>query len=169
MKMLSDYCKKNLTSEQSDIYYDRLKNIPNVVFSEAVISIINSTSPSSFLPKPKDILQFWWNWKREHYQDIAIYPRTYCSECNGEGIIEYVHHVSGSYVDVRVARCASCENWRGKTGTFVPSLTKRELKEKGFKIIEKHEDRHKKTDRELYDHLYIDEAKQALTEDTTPF
>jgi len=166
MGELTQYCKKNLTDQQKDIYFERLKSIPNKVFSEAVNSIIDATSPSSFLPKPKDLLQFWWDWKREHVQDIAMYPRTHCPECDGDGFIEYIDHISGGYVDVRLVRCAKCNNWRGKIGTFVPAMTKIELREKGFSIVEKYEDRHIKPDPGLYPNLYLDDTP---AEEGTPF
>ena len=163
MGTLSSFFNRKITPAQTEIYFDRLKSIPNKVFSEAVISVIDT---SSFFPKPKDLLQFWWDWKREHAQDIAMYPRTHCPECDGDGFIEYIDHISGGYVDVRLVRCAKCNNWRGKIGTFVPAMTKASLREKGFSIIEKYEDRHIKPDPVLYPNLYPDDTP---AEEACPF
>jgi len=133
---LQRFYKKKLDQDQEDEYFQRIRNIPQEIFIRAIDDIIDS---SRFFPAPGEFKTYWYQWQVTNpgriYQD-----KEYCAECKGEGILYFTAHPKGATFSQDyeyMVRCASCKNWKGDVGTFVPRMTIQQLENKGFKVIQK--------------------------------
>jgi len=127
---------KKMTDDQEDEYYNRIKNIPQEIFIKALDDIIDT---NKFFPTPGDFKTYWYQWQVTNPGRIDR-EKTYCPECHGEGILYFTAHPQNATFPQEyeyMCRCASCENWKGDVGNFVPKKTIRELKDKGFNVIQK--------------------------------
>lgn len=131
MNKLEKWCRGNLTTEQVDLYFDKLSHIPGKVFEQIVDSRVSNMRPQSQFPSPSELLQDWHSWQGDNPQQISDRNEEECQECRGNGVLYYWIGDNGY-----VCACASCENWRKAFPTRGPSvparLTKDEILEQGW-------------------------------------
>ena len=133
---LQKFYNKKLTSTQEDEYYQRIKNIPSEVFYQAIDDIIDT---NKYFPTPGELKKYWSQWQVTNPRRIYR-EKTYCPDCQGEGVLYFTMKPKKSKFDREyeyIARCGRCENWKGDIGTFVPRILKEDLERKGYKVFSK--------------------------------
>ena len=143
-----------MTDQQSTIFYQKLRHIPDSIFEKIIEKRIAAIRPGSILPSPNDINGDWLDYKQSNPEVMVRETQPHeCHECNGTGIIEYwrpPHWMMKLYDDLKdteherpypvdyqyIVRCAKCENWKiAEIPLGAPILSKADIEERGWKLI----------------------------------
>lgn len=127
MKKLEKWYRgKELTDDQLNMWLESIGHIPNEPFRLIIKEITDS---EKWFPTPEKFKTKWFEWLKLN-PDRVFRTREQCSECNGEGALEYWLWKTGSIYGYHCG-CAKCENWRNvfpTQGKNMPKLmTKEEI------------------------------------------
>ena len=133
---LKRFFSKKLNDEQEDEYFDRIKQVPNEIFLEAIDSLIDG---SRYFPTPGDIKMYWTNWQRINVARMAEQEKEPCDDCHGDGALIFWQRSKklNNKKYRTLVRCRRCENWKREFGKWVPAMTVEQVQHKGFEIIKR--------------------------------
>jgi len=108
MKLLASRFGKKPNKDLLEIYYSRVKKIPDQAFDDIVISMIDG---SKYFPRPGEINGAWYVWLIEHPENVKKRQCFACAYCNTTGCLDYrIPDQPNETIDM--CRCGHCENWR---------------------------------------------------------
>jgi hypothetical protein len=139
MRRLASRFSKRINDELIDIYYQRVKRLPEKAWREIVDIIIDE---SRYFPTPGELKRLWWQWLDDH-PSLKVKRRYLpCDYCNGEGALTERRLIRspirgiGTMEYDSLCRCGHCENWR-EVGYSqdVPIRTAAEVQKMGKWIV----------------------------------
>jgi len=139
MNRIAGWFHKKLSSDNIEIYYRRIGNIPDTPWEEILDNLIDETAPiPSKFPTINFLKNEWYSWQRAHPERVVKRETVPCDQCHGHGILWYRasdEKINREYV--YVCRCDSCLNWKKHFPESVqtPALrTRMSLEEKGLDV-----------------------------------
>lgn len=139
------FFNRKANDDQIDMYYDKLKFIPNEAWDDIIDTI---TDNQKAMPTPRDFKDRWEEWRGGHKdKSVNEFGETYCHECNGHGFYPFWYipdDMFGKHADWEnplhiyeaVSRCPRCENWKRTLNCGCIMKTKAELTEMGYRLEE---------------------------------
>jgi len=125
---------KPYKADLADIYFRRLKDIPDEAMKNITESIIDN---EKYFPTPGTIKNAWYIWLQQRPYKRQYSAKTECQSCGGQGYYIYrkYDHDIGKWYE-HLARCAYCQNWKGVLGDAVPAAKRVDLESEGCIIVE---------------------------------
>jgi hypothetical protein len=132
---LERWHRKELTSDQHEIFYKMLEPIKNIAFSEVVESWIKFSKPMpAHFPTIKDLNELWRKWQTEHPELFQKKERPQCDECHSRGWL-WFRVQTDNRMQEYIVGCASCFGFKLDIGSrYIHARTRQELENKGLEV-----------------------------------
>lgn len=160
MRKLSTWFSGTLRDGQFDLYWQKLKFIPEKAFEEIIDGLIETNSPNSRMPAPDAIKAEWRAWQQANPErTVADVQQTDCDHCQGLGSIDFEYIPDSlaklaydreglskedlwdrpGYIYRSAGRCPHCENWKlFFSNPNFPFVTQDNILEKGWRLLDPH-------------------------------
>lgn len=135
--ILTAWFNKPLDEKQLNIYFQKIKHIPNRAYKTICEKFIETLKPTpSKFPTPKDFMDEFLVWKSENPKAIIARTKTDCKDCNSTGFLWIKIYSTPNLSTTCCFRCASCENWLEQVAaTAMPSMNKKTAIEQNLEIL----------------------------------